>query len=221
MNNIEEDSLLDSLVEPGYFGKTADNIKVFKNFVEPDDLAAIRRFLPTINEWMDSGQDIFSEDGTCLYSASYWANRQLDSPLIKKINPEIHKTIQKYIYKMRDEIESHFKLKVKCRPPVIIRWKTGTEQRPHADKQLNDGRPNPFPTYDINSLIYYNDDFVGGELYYPDFDLEIKPEPGLAVFHPGDINYLHGVKMIQSGDRYTTPSFYTITELGEAASPKY
>ena len=41
MNNIEEDSLLDSLVEPGYFGKTADNIKVFKNFVEPDDLAAI------------------------------------------------------------------------------------------------------------------------------------------------------------------------------------
>jgi len=214
MNNLEEDSFLESLVEPGHFGKTVDNIKVFKNFVEPEDLKTIQQFLPTINEWMDSGEDVFSEDGTCLYSASYWANRQLNSPLIKKLSPEIHKLIQKYIYKMRDEIESHFNLKVKCRPPVIICWRPGTEQRPHADKQLNDGRPNPFPTYDINSLIYYNDEFTGGELYYPDFDLEIKPEPGLAVFHPGDVNYLHGVKMIQSGLRYTTPSFYTITELG-------
>jgi hypothetical protein len=78
---------------------------------------------------------------------------------------------------------------------------------------MNDGRPNPFPTYDINSLIYYNDNFEGGELYYPDYDLTVKPEPGLAVAHPGDINYLHGVKPIISGERYTTPSFYTITEL--------
>jgi hypothetical protein len=41
----------------------------------------------------------------------------------------------------------------------------------------------------------------------------VKPEPGLAVAHPGDINYLHGVKVIKSGERFTTPSFYTITEL--------
>jgi hypothetical protein len=31
------------------------------------------------------------------------------------------------------------------------------------------------------------------------------------VFHPGDVNYLHGVSMVTSGYRYTTPSFYTIT----------
>jgi len=110
-------------------------------------------------------------------------------------------------------LQDEFKVKLLIRPPVIIRWFPGIEQKPHADKQLNDGSPNPFPTYDLNSLLYYNDQFDGGELYYPQHDIEIKPEPGLAVAHPGDTYYLHGVKMVTNGERYTTPSFYTITNL--------
>jgi hypothetical protein len=35
-------------------------------------------------------------------------------------------------------------------------------------------------------------------------------KPGLAVLHPGDINYLHGVKMVTAGERFTTPAFYTV-----------
>jgi hypothetical protein len=38
----------------------------------------------------------------------------------------------------------------------------------------------------------------------------VRPKPGLAVAHPGDVNYLHGVTMITKGYRYTTPSFYTV-----------
>jgi len=38
----------------------------------------------------------------------------------------------------------------------------------------------------------------------------VKPEPGLAVIHPGDINYLHGVKIVTSGERYTSPAFFTV-----------
>jgi hypothetical protein len=34
----------------------------------------------------------------------------------------------------------------------------------------------------------------------------------LAVMHPGDVNYLHGVTMITEGFRYTTPSFYTVVD---------
>jgi hypothetical protein len=78
---------------------------------------------------------------------------------------------------------------------------------------LNDGTPNPFPTYDINSIIYWNDEFEGGQFYYPEYDIELEIRPGLAVAHPGDVHYLHGVKKIISGERWTTPSFYTITEL--------
>jgi predicted 2-oxoglutarate/Fe(II)-dependent dioxygenase YbiX len=77
---------------------------------------------------------------------------------------------------------------------------------------MNNGLPNPFPDYDINSLFYYNDDFDGGELYYPQHGITVKPEPGLAVLHPGDINYLHGVKIVTSGERFTTPAFYSVIQ---------
>ena len=202
-----------SLVKPGHFGKSVDNVKIINNFIELDDLKVIEKFLPTINEWMDAGENQYAEDGTCTYDSSYWSDRQCSWDILERINIDVFNIIDKYIQKMKVYLEDCFNVKLSTRPPVIIKWRPGMEQRPHADKQMNDGRPNPFPTYDINSLIYYNDNFEGGELYYPDYDVIVKPKPGLAVAHPGDINYLHGVKPIISGERYTTPSFYTITEL--------
>lgn len=202
-----------SLVKPGHFGKSIDNIKIINNFIDLDDLKLIQKFLPTINEWMDAGENQYAEDGTCTYDSSYWSDRQCSWDILQRINIEVFNIVDKYIQKMKVYLEGSFNVQLSTRPPVIIKWRPGMEQRPHADKQMNDGRPNPFPTYDINSLIYYNDDFEGGELYYPEYDLIIKPQPGLGVAHPGDINYLHGVKPVISGERYTTPSFYTITEL--------
>jgi hypothetical protein len=202
-----------SLVEPGHFGSSKSNIKIINNFIELEDVKIIQKFLPTINEWMDAGENQYADDGTCIYDASYWADRQCSWDILQKINIQVYNIIDKYILKMKQYLETSFNVGLSTRPPVIIKWRPGIEQRPHADKQTNDGRPNPFPTYDINSLFYYNDDFEGGELYYPDHDLIVKPNPGLAVAHPGDIHYLHGVKPVISGERYTTPSFYTITEL--------
>lgn len=204
---------MDSLVQPGYFGTTADNIVVIKNFVDADDLLAVRAFLSTIDEWVDPGENKYADDGTCLYDADYWRNRQCSGDIIHRINPQIFSIIEYYIHKMKTLLELRFNVLLSPRPPVLVKWITGTEQQPHADKQLNDGSPNPFPDYDLNSLIYYNDEFDGGELYYPQHDIEIKPEPGLAVAHPGDIHFLHGVRPITSGERWTTPSFYTVTEV--------
>jgi len=202
-----------SLISPGHFGCSKENILIINNFIEKNDLKIIQNFLPKINKWMDAGENVYNQDGTCVYDASYWSDRQCSSEILIELNLEVYNIIYKYITKMRNAINDFYKVKVYERPPVIIKWKVGMEQQPHADKQLPDGSPNPFPLYDINSLFYYNDDFEGGELYYPNFDLEIKPKPGLAVAHPGDIFYLHGVRKVISGDRYTTPSFYTIESL--------
>jgi hypothetical protein len=203
----------DSLIKPGHFGRDVNNIIIIENFIEKEDLIKVQTFLPQINEWVDTGENQYAEDGTCTYDASYWADRQCSGDILSRIAPDIHNIIDKYIVKMKLVLESRFNVELFQRPPVIIKWTTGTEQIPQADKQLPDGSPNPFPNYDINSLFYYNDDFKGGQLYYPEFDLVIEPKPGLAVAHPGDINYLHGVKKIISGERFTTTSFYTITKV--------
>jgi len=202
-----------SLIEPGHFGTSADNIVIIEDFVDHDDLQTLQAFFPTINEWENPRGDEFNEDGECIYDASYWWDRMCSGDILARIAPDMHALIDKYIRKMQAVLESKFNVGLYQRPPVLIRWLPGNEQLPHADKQLNDGTPNPFPTYDINSIIYWNDEFEGGQFYYPEFDIELDIKPGLAVAHPGDVHYLHGVKQIISGERWTTPSFYTITEL--------
>jgi hypothetical protein len=203
-----------SLVQPGYFGSSSDNILIIDNFVERQDLETINKFFPLIDEWENGKDDEFNDDGTCIYDASYWRDRMCSGDILKRIAPDIFNLINKYIHKMASAISDKYNVTVSSRPPVLIRWLPGNVQSPHADKQLNDGTPNPFPTYDINSIIYWNDSFTGGSLYYPQHDVEVKVKAGTAVAHPGDINYLHGVREITSGERWTTPSFYTVTQLG-------
>ena len=198
-------------VEPGFFGTGPENIHIIKNFIDEKDVDIIASFARTIKEWSNgSDVDIFDENGVCTYSASYWNNRQCTWDILERIDKGVYDLIDSYLDKMAVTAGEIFGCKLEKRAPCIVRWFEGIEQRPHADKQMNDGSPNPFTDYDINSLFYWNDDFEGGELYYPQHDIVVKPEPGLAVIHPGDINYLHGVKMVTSGERYTSPAFFTV-----------
>ena len=52
---------------------------------------------------------------------------------------------------------------------------------------------------------YFNDNFEGGEIYYPDNDIIIKPKPGLVVMHESTIR--HGVHPVKSGIRYYYTEF--------------
>ena len=190
-----------SLIEPGHFGDSADNIIIIKNLVSPEDLKTVQSLLPTIERWYNPHPDMFNDEGVCIYDASYWWDRVVNTKILCDHYLELHDLVDKY--------------NVWMRPPSVVRWLPGCLQEPHSDKQLNDGTPNPFPSYDINSIIYWNDDFEGGQFYYPDHGIELEIEPGMAVAHPGDVHYLHGVKPITSGVRWTSPAFTTITDLGD------
>lgn len=205
----------ESLIKPNHFGSGTENILYVENFVDKQDLRTIMKFCKSIREWNNPRDSEFNEDGTCIYDASYWWDRMCSGDIIQRLDMDIYNLIEFYIIKMQKMLEFKFSVSLSIRPSVLIRWLPGNAQSPHADKQLNDGTPNPFPTYDINSIIYWNEEFEGGEFYYPQYDMELKIKAGMAVAHPGDINYLHGVKEVKTGVRWTTPSFYTITKLGE------
>lgn len=61
------------------------------------------------------------------------------------------------------------------------------------------------PTIQYGVVIYLNDDFEGGQLFYPESKTNIKPESGMLIFHKGD--KIHGVSKVESGTRYTLTSF--------------
>lgn len=56
-------------------------------------------------------------------------------------------------------------------------------------------------------MTYLNDDYEGGEIYFPDYDLIIKPEVGELILFPGTDRYIHGVKNVTKGNRLVIQSF--------------
>jgi predicted 2-oxoglutarate/Fe(II)-dependent dioxygenase YbiX len=63
---------------------------------------------------------------------------------------------------------------------------------------------------DLSIVYFLNDDFSGGELVFPNFDLVIKPEAGTLVCFPSDHHFIHGVNPVTAGDRYTLVTWMTV-----------
>jgi predicted 2-oxoglutarate/Fe(II)-dependent dioxygenase YbiX len=129
-------------------------------------------------------------------------------------DPSILELIYSMIARLKIEVDAFFNVDAKETGPAIVRWPVGARQEPHADKEFHSGpekgRANDFPWYDLAGLFYFNDDYEGGELYFPQHGIEFQPVAGAAYFFPGDMNYTHGVRPVISGNRFTSPFFWTI-----------
>jgi hypothetical protein len=89
-----------------------------------------------------------------------------------------------------------------------------TAQNPpaHADpcrSRQPDGRPHGMPFRDFASIVYLNEGYEGGELYFPRLDLTIKPATGMLLAFTGGWYHEHGVLKVTEGERLTMPAFYT------------
>lgn len=72
----------------------------------------------------------------------------------------------------------------------------GTHFKIHADHG---------PTYvtTVSIVVYLNDDYEGGEIYFPRFDLSHKPEVGDIVVFPSTYVYEHASQDMISGTKYS------------------
>lgn len=59
----------------------------------------------------------------------------------------------------------------------------------------------------LSAVIYFNDDYNGGELYFPMFDLKYKPSPRDIIVFPSGIPYGHQVMPVD-GIRYAMVTWY-------------
>ena len=85
----------------------------------------------------------------------------------------------------------------------IVRWEKGSFQPPHADQ------PGGYEYREFGSVLYINDDYEGGSIYFPQYGIDIKPVGGTYAFFPGDLDHVHGVSEIKNNTRYTFPIFWT------------
>jgi len=75
----------------------------------------------------------------------------------------------------------------------------GGELSAHLD------HPDPNYTEEHTILVYYNDDFSGGELFFNELNKTIKPEAGsIIIFQSVDPLTLHSTYPITEGSKYFT-----------------
>jgi hypothetical protein len=63
------------------------------------------------------------------------------------------------------------------------------------------------------AICYLNSDYDGGQIFFPEYNLSIKPEPGELIAFPGTEYYIHGVSEVLSGNRFVINSFFTSPKL--------
>ena len=204
-----------SITPSGFFGSSSDNIIELENFLTEEERQRLINFALNNKVW-DQTETHVDEDGLVLYDANIWKDRVCTYNSLMASDPTILDLINSMIARLKIEVDNFFDVDAKETGPAIVRWPVGARQEPHADKEFHagseKGRANDFPWYDLAGLFYFNDDYEGGELFFPVQGIEIKPNAGSAYFFPGDMHYIHGVRPIISGNRYTSPFFWNILE---------
>lgn len=84
---------------------------------------------------------------------------------------------------------------------VVHRQYEGTDLKEHFD-QYSD------KLIEYAAILYINNDYTDGELFFSKLGLELRPEPGTLMIFPGTEEYTHGVRVTGPGPvRYNLPTF--------------
>lgn len=95
-------------------------------------------------------------------------------------------------------------------PPSVLKYTSGGKYDAHSDNEYWDDASRRWVRSldrDYSLLIYLNDDFQGGGLYFPNFDLRLRPEPGMLVAFPSDHRFQHAAEPLTAGERYVIVSW--------------
>jgi hypothetical protein len=202
------------IIPKEYFGYDESSLMIVEDFIEKEDLETLNNYAKSIDVEYEGGHRVELKNRIHTPEAFYESNPKLYD-LIKN----------KYLTKGKALIENKHKLKLsesyRCGDhtpkmiegeprkkfmeivsrcgcfvesiPTINVWREGNDQREHFDNN------------EFSALVYINDDYIGGEINFPEIDLSIKPKAGSLIVWPG--YFKHSVSLVVSGTRFTLPMF--------------
>lgn len=185
----ENDIVIDEVTK--FIGTQKDSIKIVKNFVEGYDLEMLKKL--------------------CDFN---YKNISFDNVV------EAESIILKYKEKIKDTAEKMFKFKLEhddlanelnLKTNYLNGRKPNFATDVHTDS-LTDIEKNIKYAWSghVSNLLYINDDYLGGELYFPYHKIKIKPEPGMLISFPGNWFNRHGI-LPASDFRYAINIFLKIS----------
>jgi hypothetical protein len=185
----------------GELGIPQNRIVEIRDFVSPETAKSIIDYVESYSEvWGD----------IAFYGSSGMGIRP-DDPRLAEYNlpPMFFETLRK---KFQEAIELVFDREVVANTSHAQKWDVGGFAAPHSDNSDFDGTPNAFEINKYVGILYLNDNYEGGELYFPDHQIEFKPSAYSYICFPGGVENIHGVREILEGTRYTMVSFWDFAD---------
>ena len=119
----------------------------------------------------------------------------------KNLNIKHHKEQQVFYKRLSKMVDASDPLLMLSGLATIQRMQKGVELKSHTDQHTD-------PSIRYATIIYINDDYVDGKLFFPKLDISLRPKPRDLLFFPGDENHEHGVKHVGEGPiRYVIVGF--------------
>ena len=195
-----------------------DDILLIENFISKEELDTILEIINTTEEkeWFVAYQKSLAE--FCLVKfgsddvdklvaeGKYEITRGWDDKILNinqyPITSVLQERIQKLVKKADDTL-------ILGGMSTLQRMQEGVELKSHIDQTTD-------PSVRYATILYINDDYSDGELFFKNLDIKLKPKPGSLLVFPGDPQHEHGVKHVGPGPiRQVVVGFVTVKNFYE------
>lgn len=110
---------------------------------------------------------------------------------------DLKESLNKYILQALDEYSKFYgTVYENISDMTLLRYGSGQKYNNHIDDHPQ------LPRRRISVLFYINDNYSGGEIEFPRFEIKIKPEKNSLLAFPSTYVYNHTVHPVTEGNRY-------------------
>lgn len=154
--------------------------------------------------WLAESKDEWLEE-----TLPFWKGRNLPFLTMLPSRPwatqETHPLCMDIVKRIQSFINKSFDVESWPDQIGIVRWPPGSWQMTHKDDV--DGLERV-----AGCVVFLNDDYEGGEPFYPHYGKMVKPRAGMVYAHSSDADHLHGVTQIKNKTRYTISTTWTVNK---------
>lgn len=206
--------LKQELIDAGFNPQEpVEGILVVEDFISDDELAAFWNIIETTPEedWLihyrkqlkDFCMEKFGRDDVenLVEEGKYEITQGWDDKNLLIDTTDVAITVTK---RLADLIKLAEGNRVHLTFGIFQRMQEGTQLKAHTDQHTD-------PSIEHAAVLYLNDDYADGEVFWPNKGLELKPKPKTLIIFPGTDEYHHGVKHVGKGPiRYVMPAFIKV-----------
>jgi len=185
------------------------NLRIIPDFLSRDEIDFWLTLFHDEQSWdggLEAGRGRFMTSESIVYSDHYldayhallekvcsYLETIYEEPLVVLHTPSFRK------YQTGDSIGWHFDFSRDGDGEVL--------QLREETRRPGENSPYPAGLHDMQTVLYFNDDYEGGLVRFGEGDW-IQPKAGMLITWPSTHKYGHGVSEITSGERYISAMFW-------------